>query len=63
MPKSKHRKKHKQALNKSKQPGGTGVLAQIVDSLMPVAPIQVVPEPSPRPISADRRQNRRSLKI
>lgn len=31
MPKSKHRKKHKQALNKSKQSGG--ILAQIIESL------------------------------
>ena len=37
MPKSKHRKKHKYSLSQSKQPGG--VLAQIVDSMMAVAPI------------------------
>ena len=39
MPKSKHRKKHKHALINSKKPGG--VLAGLIDSMMPVAPVTV----------------------
>lgn len=54
MPKSKHRKNHKHALNKSTHTPG-GVLSQIVDSMMPVTPIA--------PLPSDKRQNRRSLKL